>query len=342
MINLIYHKTIRLLEQKEGRELVDDEKKAVSSFAHKKVIASRFEPKVRKIYNDMILEYLSMYNGGNFDFNILRRHFKPRFLAIITEIYLYNTKVFGRKIRNELGFNKFGYKQFTTTEDDINRDFDTEISKNILEDADRDADEVLDTAISDIKYYTDKAWQDENTQLESQKKKLNEIIQQIALISFGIIALNKTQLYNLNRQKESLEKEVANLQRNPLPYVKRQIASSLKKRFKSRAKITTEQEVGISQSMVEQTEASVISSQQGFFTSKTGKIIAYSKLISKKWISILDSRTRQAHAAADGQTVNTNDFFVVMLESLLYPRDPRGSAKNTINCRCEAVYGLNI
>lgn len=55
------------------------------------------------------------------------------------------------------------------------------------------------------------------------------------------------------------------------------------------------------------------------------------------WDTILDSKTRQAHVAADSQRVGLNQNFQVGGESLRFPRDYRqGSAANTINCRCQA------
>ena len=48
--------------------------------------------------------------------------------------------------------------------------------------------------------------------------------------------------------------------------------------------------------------------------------------------------TRSAHRSADGQRVDINERFLVDGESLKFPRDPNGSAKNIINCRCVSIY----
>ena len=58
----------------------------------------------------------------------------------------------------------------------------------------------------------------------------------------------------------------------------------------------------------------------------------------KEWVAIQDKRTRIAHSFAAGQRVPLEEFFVVGGEKLKYPGDPRGSAGNTINCRCAAIY----
>ena len=53
--------------------------------------------------------------------------------------------------------------------------------------------------------------------------------------------------------------------------------------------------------------------------------------------STLDDRTRETHAEADGQVVPVDDVFIVGDDELEYPRDPGGSAEETINCRCVSV-----
>jgi uncharacterized protein with gpF-like domain len=56
--------------------------------------------------------------------------------------------------------------------------------------------------------------------------------------------------------------------------------------------------------------------------------------VQKKWVSVHDSRTRHAHLAADGQTVDQGDSYNVGGEQLEFPGDPNGRPENTINCRC--------
>lgn len=58
----------------------------------------------------------------------------------------------------------------------------------------------------------------------------------------------------------------------------------------------------------------------------------------KVWLSTRDSRTRIDHSESNEQKVFIDDFFIVGGEQLQYPGDPRGSAGNTINCRCTQFY----
>jgi uncharacterized protein with gpF-like domain len=56
----------------------------------------------------------------------------------------------------------------------------------------------------------------------------------------------------------------------------------------------------------------------------------------KVWVSAADDRTRDEHAAADGQRVLLDEQFDVGGEALDRPGD--GSEENAINCRCVMVF----
>jgi uncharacterized protein with gpF-like domain len=59
--------------------------------------------------------------------------------------------------------------------------------------------------------------------------------------------------------------------------------------------------------------------------------------VTKQWVAVGDSVTRDAHLEADGQVVPVDTAFIVMGESLMYPGDSAGSPGNIINCRCSSV-----
>ena len=65
--------------------------------------------------------------------------------------------------------------------------------------------------------------------------------------------------------------------------------------------------------------------------------------VEKGWVTKGDHRTRSGHLDAHGQRVKVDEPFEVAAErggtkeKLMYPRDPRGSAENTINCRCRHI-----
>ena len=69
-----------------------------------------------------------------------------------------------------------------------------------------------------------------------------------------------------------------------------------------------------------------------------------SLVLEKNWVSVQDNRTRRPphstydHLDMNGQKVAENGMFFVGGEEILYPGDPKGSAGNTINCRCKIVF----
>lgn len=60
----------------------------------------------------------------------------------------------------------------------------------------------------------------------------------------------------------------------------------------------------------------------------------------KNWVATEDERTRETHAAADGQTVKLDDSFEVGDSELDFPSDPNGAPEEVINCRCAVTYDM--
>ena len=60
--------------------------------------------------------------------------------------------------------------------------------------------------------------------------------------------------------------------------------------------------------------------------------------LSKQWNAVEDGRARDDHAAADGQTVEIDQQFIVGGDRLAHPGDPAGQADQVINCRCVLDY----
>jgi hypothetical protein len=56
--------------------------------------------------------------------------------------------------------------------------------------------------------------------------------------------------------------------------------------------------------------------------------------LGKRWLATPDKRVRLSHLAAMGQEREVDEPFKIGGEELMYPRDPGGSAGETINCRC--------
>lgn len=58
----------------------------------------------------------------------------------------------------------------------------------------------------------------------------------------------------------------------------------------------------------------------------------------KRWIAIVDDKTRDTHLAVNGKTIPINDYFFVGDSLMRYPHDLRASAQEVINCRCSISY----
>ena len=62
--------------------------------------------------------------------------------------------------------------------------------------------------------------------------------------------------------------------------------------------------------------------------------------MDKVWVSSIDNRTRRRpedefdHVEMNGVRVPLSEPFIVGGEEMMFPGDPKGSAGNTINCRC--------
>ena len=60
---------------------------------------------------------------------------------------------------------------------------------------------------------------------------------------------------------------------------------------------------------------------------------------TKTWKSIFGATTRDAHAAADGQTVKITDPFIINGQPMMYPGDSRNATPdNFMNCHCSVKY----
>jgi hypothetical protein len=59
---------------------------------------------------------------------------------------------------------------------------------------------------------------------------------------------------------------------------------------------------------------------------------------TKSWLATLDTRTRESHADADGQSVAMAENFTVGGYELEFPGDPAGPPEEVANCRCTILY----
>lgn len=77
----------------------------------------------------------------------------------------------------------------------------------------------------------------------------------------------------------------------------------------------------------------VISAYNGS-TAEFAVIAGPDVVAGQEWIATRDSRTRSTHSSVDGDIAMVGETFSVGGSTMLYPGDPNGAAKETVNCRC--------
>lgn len=113
--------------------------------------------------------------------------------------------------------------------------------------------------------------------------------------------------------------------------IAKNIKVNLLDKSEARSELIVSQVIGLTESWTRQEEAELIDDEELEVDNRRLEIF-------KTWLAILDQKTRPDHVSADFQQVKLGDNFTVGGESLSYPRDPKASASNTINCRCIADY----
>ena len=156
------------------------------------------------------------------------------------------------------------------------------------------------------------------------------------------LQLDYVESTNTSQMQESLvEAEAIIIARGDIPTPERVSAvasTSFKRKSNSRLPVIASQAVGAVESASKEIEADVINRSQA----RTVEGKPLNGNIARGWNAILDGQVRSAHATADetymSNPIPTGQSFIVGGESLRYPRDPSGSAGNTINCRCQTTY----
>lgn len=62
--------------------------------------------------------------------------------------------------------------------------------------------------------------------------------------------------------------------------------------------------------------------------------------LKKQWVATMDDRTRDQHAALDGQKVEIDEPFTVDGLEIMYPADPEAEPALVYNCRCTMIADL--
>jgi len=82
---------------------------------------------------------------------------------------------------------------------------------------------------------------------------------------------------------------------------------------------------------IARTETGVASSTTQFATYKNNRIGR------KKWLALVDDRTRDSHEQVNGVEIGIDDYFIVGGHEMLHPHDDGAPAQEVINCRCDML-----
>jgi hypothetical protein len=316
----------------------------------KRSIEARTQAVFKRIFNDIADDAEALYRTrGNINAKEIAENYRADFLTNIRRAYRQTIKKFGFELRGSINRKYF-------------LDFDIEYKKQLIDLDYKQTIEIQDTSLEENIEGINSQFQEEATlfianQSEEQadlitKTNENEIEKAIAFgsaVYFALLTgkrneadeLNQRLLTVLNQPKETrkiqnrldkITNEIERLSRDQQRIIAKEIKDKIKKDGISRSELIASQEVGVAESWSREKEAEIINNTT--LTTPTGQPVQ----LFKEWVATLDRRTREAHISADGQRVLVNEPFSVGGELLQFPRDPRGSAGNVINCRCVAIY----
>ena len=306
--------------------------------------------KIERIFRNMANDASNLFLAtGNLDNQLLAQNYAPEFLKEIRDALRKSIKRFGFNLRKDV--EKKHYLLFNI--ETMQKFIDLEVKQSI-----KIEDENLDEKINNINsqfllastlFVANESEEQNNYITETNSKMLEKaviagIFAYSALIVSKeneaqdlrnrLITASNTESRSINRQLDQVTRQIAESNANQDAIIAKNIKTNLLDKAPARSELISAQNVGLAESWARQTEAELIDDAN--LISANGESVN----VSKTWFAILDSKTRSSHAEADGQEVGVNDFYNVGGEQLKMPRDPSGSAKNIINCRCLSNFSV--
>ena len=313
----------------------------------KRKIESSFLRRIKSILKNISIDAESLFlSNGNLDASQLANNYRADFIKEIRDIYRKTIKEFGFSVRSDLKSLGFHDEEYQSSFDfcikqnvslssegvssslkDLNSSFINASVLFIANESESQVDLITRTNEKDISnsvIISESLYQARQQNLISERDSLS----QDAFFAEGVVS------DKARRKIESLDREIENNRINKTALVANLLGVTLLDKAESRAKLINEQNVGLAESFSRSKEAELVD-DQGFLKEDGEKVV-----MIKEWVSILDSRTRDAHVIADGQIVLRADKFIVDGELLDRPLDPSGSPGNIIRCRCVAMYSI--
>ena len=290
---------------------------------------------MQRIFNQIRAD-LKKYN---FDSNKVREiisHYEDDIKAVIKNSVRKTTNTFGQWNRNKFNYKN---KQPVYKVVSIKSEYNDEYIDYVDNFTDQQLDFILNTSIVDY--------------IDIINRNTTHIQETIGNIQGRIDKLQENPIKNANKIKE-LEARLDEAVIQNL-FI-RNVDKSLQNNDKARSDLRGEFLVTTTSNAIRQKEVEQMNKKQSLlfpspdesFIDGTvvGGIIAVglfggkaiNEVMTKTWEAVIDSKTRPAHALANQQQVNYNDYFIVGGEYARYPMDENLSMENKINCRCKVIF----
>ncbi|PNX51993.1 MAG: hypothetical protein BV456_00945 [Thermoplasmata archaeon M8B2D] len=305
-------------------------------------LEAKYNSEIKK-YLDIIADVSSSIYAirGNLNANEVSKNAKPELIFLLRSLYRDTIKIFDNSSRD---FMKDKKAEGLNISKEDNEMVNQEISESSLfyvnNQSEIQSDEIsktnekkIESAVVFALLFINNKIQKLNSDKIDAQNQLLSINQELDRIGELSIAL-KLKKKKLEKLIKDVDKNLQKINSNRNLAISREINKKLKELNVARSKTISAQEIGATESFIRQEEAKALSK-----TNATYRNVFLSRS-RKRWNAILDNRTREAHALADGQIRRLDEDFIVDGENLSFPRDPRGSIGNIINCRCIIDYIL--
>jgi len=187
-------------------------------------------------------------------------------------------------------------------------------------------------------------------QTETEEEKIEESVDAALVFFIALSVRDKSRLLDQTTEqnfRDSVDQAITNLQEAGLSISNAAVATEASKiainKFEGRISNIALTETQFMSESTKAIEASAIDSGGNInVTNVIAGMALLPGIITKDWGNVGDNKVREAHIAADGQTVKINQPFIVMGERLMFPGDTSlgASAKNVARCRCSGFYSL--
>ncbi len=291
----------------------------------KRKLEARLLPDIKRIFRNISTDASNLYKAtGNIPTRELATNYNTDFIKEIRDIYRATIRKFGFEIRKDVE-KKHGLF------------FDAEYKSSLLGLELKQSIQIVDDNVDEKLESINNQFAAESTFfIANQSEEQAEFIQdtnskmlETALTVASIKYANDLQKIRLEGEDDTI------FVKNKNSIIASNIKKDLDNKTEGRAKLITSQNIGNAESWSRQTEAKLVNDAQ--LVSVRQEVVK----LKKKWITILDSVTRNSHALTDGQIKDIDeDFILGSGVPIQYPRQANAPIQEIIECRCIASYDV--